>query len=213
MSEISDRILKLIDTKSLSYGELSSLTGIPKSALQRYATGETEKIPIDRIQILAKALSTTAEFIMGWEKRETFDVFSIPNIQPLPQTHKLPLYGDIACGQPIYAEQNVECYIDTPDNVNADYCLRCSGDSMINARIYDGDIVFIKECPMVDDGDIAAVIIDDEATLKRVYYDRAKNKLMLVAENPVFPPMVFVNEELDTIHILGKAVYFTSRVR
>ena len=67
MSEISNRILNIILTKDISYGELSTLTGIPKSALQRYATGETEKIPIDRLELIAKALGTTTAYLMGWE--------------------------------------------------------------------------------------------------------------------------------------------------
>ena len=97
-------------------------------------------------------------------------------------------------------------------DINADFCLTAKGDSMINARIQDGDIVFIKEMPMVDNGEIAAVIIDDEATLKRVYYYPEKNKLVLQAENPKYEPWVYVNEELNEIRILGKAVYFMSNL-
>lgn len=67
MSEISNRILSLIHEKNISYGELSNMTGIPKSALQRYATGQTEKIPIDRLDCIAKALGTTFAILMGWE--------------------------------------------------------------------------------------------------------------------------------------------------
>lgn len=70
MSEISKRLLNLIEENDISYGELSKETNIPKSALQRYATGETEKIPITRIQLLANALHTSAAYIMGWEDEE-----------------------------------------------------------------------------------------------------------------------------------------------
>ena len=97
-------------------------------------------------------------------------------------------------------------------DIDADFCLTAKGDSMINARIYDGDIVFIKKMPIVDNGDIAAVIIDDEATLKRVYYYPEKNKLVLQAENPKYEPFVYLNEELEQIRILGKAVYFMSKL-
>ena len=95
-------------------------------------------------------------------------------------------------------------------DINADFCLTAKGDSMINARINDGDIVFIKEMSMVDNGDIAAVIIDDDATLKRVYYYPEDNTIQLIAENPKFKPLIYKNEELDQIRILGKAVYFMS---
>ena len=86
-------------------------------------------------------------------------------------------------------------------------------ESMINARIYDGDIVFIRQQSIVNNGEIAAVIIDNEATLKRVYLNRAEGKLVLQAENPSYEPLVYVGEELDHIRILGKAVAFQSDVK
>lgn len=70
MNGISKRILCIIAEKDISYGELSKQTGIPKSALQRYATGQTEKIPIDRLQSIAKAIGTTPEYLMGWEEEK-----------------------------------------------------------------------------------------------------------------------------------------------
>jgi repressor LexA len=97
-------------------------------------------------------------------------------------------------------------------NINADICLKARGDSMIGARIMDGDIIFIKSMPMVDNGEIAAVIIDDSATLKRVYYSREKQKLVLTAENPKYDPLVFIGDELENVRILGKAVAFQSDI-
>lgn len=144
-------------------------------------------------------------------KSNNLSVLSISNIIPLPKTKKLPLLGTIACGEPILADENIEEYIETPDNIRATFCLRCKGDSMINARIYDGDIVYIREQPDVENGEIGAVIINDEATLKRIY--KYKNKIVLQPENTAYEPLVYVNEELDTIRILGKAVAFTSTVR
>ena len=113
-------------------------------------------------------------------------------------------------GEPIYADEDKESYVMADMDINADFCLTAKGDSMINARINDGDIVFIRKMPMVNNGDIAAVIIDDEATLKRVYYYPEKNKLILSPENPEYEPLVYINEELNDIRILGKAVYFMS---
>ncbi len=84
---------------------------------------------------------------------------------------------------------------------------------MINARILDGDIVFIRQQPVVNDGEIAAVVIDDTATLKRVYYDREQNTIQLVAENPAYRPLIYQNDMLNEIQILGKAVAFQSDVR
>jgi repressor LexA len=101
----------------------------------------------------------------------------------------------------------------TAAETTADFCLTAKGDSMIGARIYDGDEVFIQQTDMVNNGEIAAVVVDNEATLKRVYYYPEDEKLILTAENPAFAPMVFVGEELADIRILGRAVAFQSKVR
>lgn len=210
MSEISKRLLQLIEDNDISYGELSKKTNIPKSALQRYATGETEKIPITRIEVIAKALNTTAQFIMGWDENESYnnDIFSIPGINPIPKTYKHPRLGTIACGEPILAEENIEAYDDIPDSIKCDFTLICKGDSMVNARINDGDIVYIKQQSQVDNGEIAAVLIDNEATLKRVYI--YEDKVVLQPENTKYPPFVYTKEDMNNIRILGKAVGFTS---
>lgn len=141
------------------------------------------------------------------------DLFSAPlppNIIPLPKTSKVPLLGTIACGEPLLAEENLDGYVEMPENVHADFCLRCHGDSMVGARIKDGDVVFIRQQPEVENGEIAAVIIDDEATLKRVYL--SADKIILQPENPRYEPFVFVGEELSQIRIIGKAVAFISWV-
>lgn len=133
------------------------------------------------------------------------------NIIPMPTMHKVPLIGSIACGTPILAEENREGAVDVPDHVHADFALRCKGDSMINARIFDGDVVYIRQQETVEHGEIAAVLVGDEATLKRVYaYDDC---LSLEAENPLYKPMVFRGEEMNRVRILGKAVAFTSLIR
>lgn len=209
MSEISTRILQTILEKDISYGELSDKTGIPKSALQRYATGQTEKIPIDRLQIIAKALGTSAQYLMGWESSATNDFPE--NIIPMPEMRKIPLIGSIACGAPILAEEHIEEYIDIPKHIHADFALTCKGDSMINARIFDGDIVYIRQQDTVENGEIAAVLIDSDATLKRVrlYEDH----ISLEPENPQYRPYVYWGEEMNTVRILGKAVAFTSAIR
>lgn len=212
LSDISKRLLELIESKNISYGELSKMTNIPKSALQRYATGETEKIPITRIEVIAKALNTTAQFIMGWNDEEPTndEIYDIPGVMPIPKTYKRPRLGAIACGEPILAEENIEAYDDIPDNIKCDFTLICKGDSMINARINDGDIVYIKQQSQVDNGEIAAVLIENEATLKRVYI--YEDKVVLQPENTKYPPFVYTKEEMNNIRILGKAVGFTSLI-
>ena len=135
------------------------------------------------------------------------------NIIPIPRMRTVPLLGMIACGDPILAAENIEGEVSAPEHVVADFALRCKGDSMINARIYDGDIVYIRQQARVDNGQIAAVLIGDEATLKRVYFYPESNKLVLNPENPAYEPLIFVGDELATVRILGRAVAFTSAVR
>lgn len=215
MKDRSDRINEAIEKSGYSYAELSKITGISKSTLQRYATGETKKIPIDNIEKIARATNTDSRYLMGWEdessEKDPLDILmeKYDNIKPV-KLKRFPLLGEIACGEPIFAQEDRESCVMADMDINADFCLTAKGDSMINARINDGDIVFIKEMPMVENGDIAAVIIDDDATLKRVYYYPEDNTLQLIAENPKFKPLIYKNEELDQIRILGKAVYFMS---
>ena len=163
-------------------------------------------MPSDKIKSIAEALKTTPAYIMGWEEMTpTYD-----NIIPIT-TRKIPLIGEIACGSPIVADEQFESYVECGTDVKADFALRCKGDSMINARILDGDIVFIKEQPLVDNGEIAAVVIEDEATLKRVY--RSGDLVTLQAENPAYAPIVIQIHEDSEIRILGKAVAFQSDVK
>lgn len=214
MNERSKRIYEAIEKSGYSYPELSKITGISKSSLQRYATGETKKIPIDCIEKIAQATNTDSRYLMGWEEENDQDALSLlmqkyDNIRPV-KLKRFPLLGEIACGEPIFADEDKESFVMADMDIRADFCLKAKGDSMINARIYDGDIVFIREMPMVDNGEIAAVIIDDEATLKKVYYYPDKGKLVLYPENPDYEPFIYIGEELNTIRILGKAVYFMS---
>ena len=133
------------------------------------------------------------------------------NIIPMPEMRKIPLIGTIACGEPILAEEHIEEYIDIPKHIAADFALTCKGDSMINARIFDGDVVYIRRQDTVEKGEIAAVLIDGEATLKRVQL--FEDHISLEPENPQYRPLVYWNEGMNNVRILGKAVAFTSAIR
>lgn len=206
MSDISKKILNIIQGKDISYGELSNLTGIPKSALQRYATGETEKIPIDRLRIIAAAIGTSPEYLMGWKTDEPENISKKiipPGCSPLPETIRVPRIGRIACGEPITAEENIECYDEVLESWHADFTLICSGDSML-PRIENGDVVAIRKQPTVENGEIAAVRIGDEATLKQVFLH--PNFVELRPLNPAYSSIIRQKEEMNEIRIEGKAV-------
>ena len=212
---IGKRIKDLRTSLDMTQDELAKLTGYKsRSSIQKIESGERD-ITQSTIAAFAKALKVTPSVIMGWEennKNNTApDYSNIKGIMPLPEMRKVPLLGAIACGEPIYREEDE--WISLPNDIKADFCLRCQGDSMIDARINDGDIVFIKACPEVDNGQIAAVSIDNEVTLKRVFYYPEKNRLVLYPENKAYEPFVYMNEELNDIRILGRAVMFLSGVK
>ena len=160
MNDFSKRILQAIENTDLSYRDLAKLTGIPSSTLQRYANGHTEKIPIDKLEAIANATGVTAAYLMGWEDEppKNDDILDIPGIMPLPKFKKIPLLGTIACGEPILAEENVDGYVRCPEDVDADFGLRCKGDSMIGARIHDGDIVYIRQQPDIENGEFSLMM-------------------------------------------------------
>ena len=197
----------------MNQSELAEKMGYAdKSMIAKIEKGLVD-LPQSKILAIAECLNIAPGELMGWED----DNNTLPsNIVPLTKTKtkKVPLIGTIACGVPILAVQNIEEYIDMDSEIHADFALRCKGDSMINARIFDGDIVYIKEQPNIENGEIAAVVINNieaEATLKRVYIDN--EKIRLCAENPLVKDMVFFHEDMNNVRILGKAVAFLSAVR
>ena len=195
----------------LSQDELAQKLGYKsRSTINKKEMGKNY-ITQSKIKAFAEALETTPSYLMGWEDEEGNSTLEkkYDNIVPIT-TYKVPLLGEIACGKPIFANQDLECYIDVTTNINADFALKAKGDSMINARIYDGDIVFIRKQCDVEDGEIAAVIIEDEATLKRVYKDT--NTITLVAENAKYKPIVYRSGDCVNVRILGKAIAFQSDV-
>lgn len=212
---IGDRVKILREKKGMTQLELAEKLGYKsKSSVAHIENGRD--IPRAMVVTLADILDTTPAYLMGWEDEQNIygDDISVlsakyDNIKPVT-LKRFPMLGEIACGEPIFADEDKEHCVMADMDIDADFCLTAKGDSMINARINDGDIVFIKEMPIVDNGEIAAVIIGDEATLKRVYYYREQNKLVLNPANPKYEPLVYVNDELNEIRILGKAVYFMS---
>ena len=183
----------------LSAEKVAEILGVSPATIYRYEIGDIEKVPGDRLGPIASALQTTPAYLMGWTDG---DRDALPaNVIPMPEMRKIPLVGTIACGEPILAEENIEEYISIPKHIKADFALTCKGDSMINARIFDGDIVYIRQQDTLENGEIAAVLIDNEATLKRVrLFD---DHISLEPENPMYKPFVYWNEEMNNVRILG----------
>ena len=190
---------------------LAELVGYDRSMITKIEQGKVD-LTQSKISAIAKALQTTTMKLMGDEEGDD----TPSNILPLPKTRKIPLLGTIACGEPILATENVAEYVDMDTDIHADFALRCNGDSMINARIFDGDIVYIRKQNSVENGEIAAVLIDSvesesEATLKRFF--RENDKIRLSAENPMYADKQYYGEEMNQVRVIGKAVAFLSTVR
>lgn len=193
----------------LSLEEVGRRVGVGKSTVKKWESGYIENMKRDKIALLAEVLQVSPLDILGIDTDSEYEYVS--NIIPVPRTRRVPLLGTIACGNPIEAIESPDQYVAMPEEIYADFALTCKGDSMINARILDGDVVYIQRQDDVDNGEIAAVIIDNEATLKRIYKDEAHEQLTLMPENPAFQPLVYRGEELNNIRILGKAVAFYSQ--
>lgn len=201
-----NRMKQLREKMGISMMEAAKRLSMPYTTYVNYEKGVREPDSETLIQI-ANFYETTIDYLLF-----RYDTSSLPdNIIPMPKMRKIPLIGTIACGDPILATENIESEVDIPDEIHADFALRCKGDSMINARIFDGDLVYIRQQNIVDNGEIAAVLVDDEATLKRIklYPDH----IVLEPENPMYKPLAFWGEEMNTVRILGKAVAFTSSIR
>lgn len=218
---------QIMSEKNLNIPDVARLTGLSDSTIRSIVNRQSKTIALDVAAKFSNGLNLPLTYLNDGEdsidqkkssestvtdsEEVTIDDFSKYGLLPIERV-KIPMLGEIACGEPIFVNENRESYIESGAQIKADFCLKAKGDSMINARIHDGDIVFVRKQSMVDNGEIAVVIIDDEATLKRVYYYPESQKLVLQAENPSFEPFVYVGEELEHAHILGKAIAFQSDI-
>ena len=203
-----NRMKQLRELKGLNMREAARQLSMPYTTYVNYEKGVREPNSETLIDI-ANFYETSIDYLVG---KVNYNGIAAPdNVLPMPGMRLIPLIGTIACGEPILATENIECDVSVPEHVIADFALRCKGDSMINARIFDGDIVYIRQQPTVNDGEIAAVLIGDEATLKRVHL--FQDHISLEPENPQFRPFVYWGEEMNNVRIIGKAVAFTSAVR
>ena len=212
-SDFASRLSQALEVRGMKAADLSKKTKVAEGTISCYINGRYEAKQ-NRVQVLAESLNVNPAWIMGYDvpmeaerpapaKKPTIP----PGFMPMPKMRKVPLIGAIACGDPITAEQNIEKLVDVPENIRCDFALRCKGDSMIGAGIHDGDAVYINIQPEVENGEIAAVRIGDEATLKRVYIHQ--DYIELRPENPAYESIIRRKEEMNDVHIEGKAVGYT----
>jgi repressor LexA len=185
--------------------ELVEATGISKGAISSYLEGRYEPKQ-QNLYLIAKALRVNPAWLMGKD---------VP-MDPIPENavpfkiKKVPLLGKISAGEPIMAYEECEEYVVVNGGDEVDFCLRVTGDSMIDARIHDGDLAFVKRQPCVDNGEIAVVMIEDEVTLKRFY--KTPNGIILKPENSKYEPLFFSERESKKVLVLGKVVLLQTRL-
>lgn len=209
METIAKRLRIALDASGLTQTELSKLTGITKPSISTYLSGKYEPKQAN-VFTLAETLDVSPEWLMGRDVPMHKEIQAPANLIPFPSTYRVPVLGPIACGDPIEAIEQHDEYAEVPEYIKCDFALKCKGDSMIDARICDGDIVYIRSQPQVENGQIAAVQIAGEATLKKVFYQ--DGGVLLMPANPSHKPRFYSpsNMDNDRIMVLGLAVGFTS---
>lgn len=201
--KIGDRIRNRRKGLGMSAEELGEKLGKNRATIYRYESNDIENLPSAVLEPLAKALYTTPAELMGWVIKENESEYRV-----VDDKNSIPLIGQIAAGSPILAEENIEYYFEIDRSIKADFALRVKGDSMINAGIFDGDIAFIRKQKMVENGQIAAVVIGEKATLKRFY--KKDSSVILQPENKDYEPLIFTDGEM---YIAGKLVAVLNLVK
>lgn len=198
MSTKGSRIKEAREKIGMSQTDMADRIGVSKQTLYKYENDIITNIPSDKIEEISALTGVSPAYIMGWETNQ------LPSEVIKLQTKNLPILGSVACGKPIF-DPSDGVQIKVPSSFHADFGLYARGDSMIGADIHDGDLVFFTQQQTVENGQIAAVFIDDEVTLKRVYYQQGE-RLVLQAENSSVPPIVIEGPDLDMVHIIGRAI-------
>lgn len=207
MANFAPIIKRLRTERGITQEQLASLLKVSRSTIGMYETGSREP-DFETCEAIADIFNVDMDYLLGRsnvERKHPITPAPIPpGFSPMPEMVQVPLIGSIACGTPITAEQNIKSYIGVPAAWHADFALECHGDSMA-PTICDGDIVCIRRQPEVEQGQIAAVRIGEEATLKHCYYQ--PGVVQLIADNAAAcPPMLYADHQLDEIVIEGLAV-------
>ena len=208
MATFKERLKALRTEKGWSQQRLSDELEISKSSVNMYERGEREP-SFETMEAIADIFNVDMDYLYGRTDVKIANPVTPakstipPGFQPMPEMAQVPLVGRIACGTPITAEQNIEQIVSIPAAWHATFTLMCKGDSMA-PRIQDGDLVAVRSQPEVENGEIAAVRIGEEATLKHVYV--YPNYIELRPENPEYNSIIKIGPEMEDVHIEGRVV-------
>lgn len=204
---LGDRIRLRREELRISQEELATRLGYKsRSTIAKIESGEND-LTQSKIVAFAEALNTTARWLLDYDDSD----LTLPPGAHRPQFKKVPMLGYAAAGQPLEDLNQDTPYYDVDNKYDVDFCITIRGDSMINAGINDGDIVFIRSMPEVPNGKVACVEIDNEKVcLKRFY--KSADGIMLVSENPKYPPIQLNRFNCQSVKILGLAVLRQSEI-
>ena len=200
MQVTAKRMLDRRRALGLSLRDVAQRAHTSATSIRKWETGEINSIKTETLEHLARALETSPAYLMGWVD----DITMQKGIEPIGDLKPVPLIGVVSAGHPILANNTWDEVVMVPNEVRADFAVKIHGDSMINARLFDGDVVFIREQNQVNNGEIAAVLIGDEVTIKRVYAH--KDRLELRPENPLYESINVEEHDIDQVKILGRAM-------
>lgn len=200
--DLGEKIRLLRHQRGMTLEDVGDACGVGKSTVRKWESGQIANMRRDKIALVANALGVTPAYLMGRDESPALPTMPA-NIVPVKR-HTVPLLGEIAAGQPIYADEEHDLCVAVDDDIRCDFALRVRGDSMIDAGIYDGDVVLVRQQEDVDDGQIAVVLIDDEATLKYLYHQ--PSGVQLVPANRRYSPWSYTGEAAAQVRILGLAV-------
>lgn len=201
----ANRLIELRKRNRLTQSDLAKVLNVTQAAVGNWELGKRDP-DYDTLSRIADYFHVSVDYLLGRSDDPAPESDPpVPGLYPIKKK-KFPVLGKVACGEPIYAEEDRETWIKASADIDADFCLIAQGDSMIGAHIEDGDIIFIKQMPVVPNGKIAVVLIGDEVTLKYIDYRQETSTLILTPANPAFRTQVYSGEELNSIRILGQAV-------
>ena len=197
-----------LNERNMTQTELAKTLDYPEMTVSNWVNAKYYP-RIDKIQEMADFLSTNKSDLIE-DKPKDIDITKIPGIIPIKKIKRIPILGVIHCGEPIWAEENFEGYFSTdPELFMADFSLYATGDSMIDANIYEGDLVFFRKTPSPETGTIVAVLIDDEAALKK--YTKTDSALIFSPCNDKYNPIVITETTDKSVMILGEMVAVLSK--
>lgn len=219
MATLYERIQGLCEQRQISGYRLCKETGIQPSTLTDLKKGRKKTLSAVTLTKIASYFDVSVEYLLGRsvlrrapepeqeQEQDSGDPPLPPGAYPYLPSQRIPILGRIAAGLPIYAEENIEGYTYTDLNGGGEYfALRVSGDSMDRARIFDGDILIVRRQDMVETGEIAVVMVNEnEATVKRFYQTDSVVTLIPDSSNRAHKPQVYDLKD-TAIKILGKVV-------